>query len=298
MHLITRADWDGLVSSVLLTTVEPVEVIHFAYPKDIQDGKINLPDNSIIVNLPYHPDAAMWFDHHTSEEEWAAVQRAFLSPRGRFGAAPSTARLIYEHYDGDVRLAKYTHLIAVTDRLDSAHLARTEVLNPSGYILLAFTMDPRTGLHEIDLEVYFLMLVDWLKSKSVDQILAEPEVRQMTDRLRADEHRFRQMLLKHSRLEGNVVISDLRGVNLPAGNRYVIYTLFPTATVAVRLYDGKGSNSTIAVGHNLFNRVCRTNLGKLLAEYGGGGHVGAATAQVPQAEADAKFREIIERLKE
>ena len=297
MRLVTRADWDGLASAVLLTTVEQIEAIQFAYPKDIQDGKVNVLENSIVVNLPYHPNAALWFDHHASEEDLAAPMAAFTAIKGNFGLAPSAARLIYEYYGGDARLAKFTDLLAATDKVDSAQLTQEDVLNPFGFILLAYTVDPRSGLRGHDLEDYFLLLVDWLKTKSVDEILALPEVKRLTERLKADDHRFREALLKHSRVEGNLVITDFRGMATPAGNRYLIYTLFPQVNLSVRLYDGQPGYSSIAVGHSLFNRTSTVNVGKLLAEYGGGGHVGAGTAQFPVAEAEAKFNEIIARLK-
>jgi hypothetical protein len=296
MRLVTRADWDGLVSAVLLTTVEQIDAIQFAYPKDIQDGSVNVSDKSIVVNLPYHPNAALWFDHHSSEEELAVPTAAFTAIKGKFGLAPSAARLIYDYYGGDARLAKYADLLAATDRVDSAQLTQEDVLSPTGYILLAYTVDPRSGLCGHDLEEYFLLLVDWLKTKTVAEILVLPEVKRLTDRLKADDHRFREALLKHSKVEGSVVITDFRGMPIPAGNRYLVYTLFPQVNVSARLYEGRPGRSSIAVGHSLFNRTCKVNVGILLAEYGGGGHVGAGTAQFPNAEAEAKFKEIIARL--
>jgi hypothetical protein len=298
MRLVTRADWDGLVSAVLLTTVEQIEAIQFAYPKDIQDGKVNVADNSIVVNLPYHPNAALWFDHHASEEDLAVPMTAFTAIKGKFGLAPSAARLIYDYYGGDARLAKFADLLAATDRVDSAQLTQEDVLSPAGYILLAYTVDPRSGLRGHDLEEYFLLLVDWLKTKAVDEILMLPEVKRLTERLKGDDHRFREALLKHSRVEGNLVITDFRGMPIPAGNRYLVYTIYPQVNVSVRLYDGRPGHSSIAVGHSLFNRTCKVNVGKLLAEYGGGGHVGAGTAQFANADAAAKFKEIMTRLKD
>ena len=298
MRLVTRADWDGLVSAVLLTTVEQIEAIQFAYPKDIQDGKVAMPDNAIVVNLPYHPNAALWFDHHSSEEDLAMPMEAFTAIKGKFGLAPSAAHLIYDYYGGDARLAKYAELLAATDRVDSAQLTQDDVLNPAGYVLLAYTVDPRSGLRGHDLEEYFLLLADWLKTKSIEEILAMPEVKRLTERLKADDHRFREALLKYSKVDSNVVVTDFRGMPVPAGNRYLVYTLFPQANVSARFYDGKPGFSSIAVGHSLFNRTCKTNVGKILAEYGGGGHIGAGTAQFPSKEAEAKFSEIIARLKQ
>jgi len=297
MRLVTRADWDGLVCAALLSIVEHIEFIQFTYPKDVQDGKVLIHRDSIIANLPYHPDAAMWFDHHISEEERGA--HAGTEFKGKFGPSLSAARLVFEFYASDGRLRKYAGLVEATDRIDSAQLTLEDVLDPAGYVLLAYTMDPRTGLKDLDREAYFLMLMDLLKSKSADEILSLPEVKHLTDRLRAEDQQFRQALLKHSRFDGNVIVTDFRGIEVPAGNRFLIYTLFPDANVSVRLFDSPdGKISTISVGHSIFNRTCQTNVGKLLVEYGGGGHRGVGTAQFPRAQAEAKFREIIERLKE
>ena len=300
MRLITRADWDGLVCAVLLSSVEHVEAIQFAYPKDVQDGKVNVPPNSVIANLPYHPNCEMWFDHHSSEELLGAPMAAFTGIKGRFGPAPSAARLIYDYYGGDIKFGRFKELLEATDRVDSAQLTLDDVLNPQGYVLLAYTLDPRSGLKDLELQMYFMLMIDWLRRKSLDEILNIPEVRMMTDSLRANDQAFREALLKHSYVDGNVVVTDFRGApEVPPGNRFLVYTLFPDANVSARLWDGKdGTISTISLGHSIFNRTCQTNVGQLLAEYGGGGHRGAGTAQFPKEEAEEKFREIIQRLKE
>jgi hypothetical protein len=296
MRLVTRADWDGLVCAVLLSSVERIEHIQFTTPKDIQDGRVFIPSQSVIANLPYHPECAMWFDHHISEEARGAHAGAEF--KGRYGPALSAARLIYEFYGHDARLQKHLPLLEATDRIDSAQLSLEDVLDPAGYVLLAYTMDPRSGLRGLDREAYFLMLLDLLKTRPLDEILELPEVKHLTERLRAEDQAFRQALLHHSRIEGNVIVTDFRGMEPPPGNRFLVYTLFPEANVAARLSDEPdGQTCSISVGHSIFNRTCRTNVGKLLAEYGGGGHTGVGGAIVPKAEAEAKFREIVERLR-
>jgi hypothetical protein len=295
MRLVTRADWDGLVCAVLLSTLESIDVIQFTEPQEIQDGSAHIPKDSIIVNLPYHPNCAMWFDHHVSEEERGVHVAAQF--KGKFGPSPSAARLIYEYY-GPEKFTHYKDLVEATDRIDSGQLTREDVLNPSGYVLLAYTIDPRTGLHGLDQETYFLMLLDLLKTRPVAEILTLPEVRHLTDRIHAEDEDFRRALLEHSRLEGNVVVTDFRGVVAPPGNRFLVYTLFPEANVSVRLSDHPdGQSVVVSVGHSIFNRTCQTNVGKLLAEFGGGGHVAVGSARFPAAEAEAKSQEIIQRLK-
>ena len=68
--------------------------------------------------------------------------------------------------------------------------------------------------------------------------------------------------------------------------------------VSARIFGGINNTTVVALGHSIFNRTCQTDVGKLLGEYGGGGHAGAGTAQFPAAEAPPQLQEIIERLKD
>ena len=296
MQLVTRADWDGLVCAVLLGKVEKIDGVFFAHPKDMQDGKIPVPKGSIIANLPYHPHCAMWFDHHISEEDKAEQLPDF---KGKYDLAPSAARLIYDYYGGAAKFPEYAELIAATDKIDSAQLALEDVTHPRGYVLLSYTIDPRTGLTGSLHQPYFLTLVELLQFQKIDDILQFPEVKKRCERVLADDAQFREALKGHSRQEANVVITDLRGLkDLPTGNRFLIYTLFPKTNISVRLFDGRGGAFTVAaLGHSIFNRTSKTNIGELLAKYGGGGHRGAGTAQFAPAEAEAKIAEIVAQLK-
>jgi len=77
-----------------------------------------------------------------------------------------------------------------------------------------------------------------------------------------------------------------------------VYTLFPQSNVSVRVHWGPSrEHVACAVGHSIFNRTCRTAVGELLAEYGGGGHRGAGTCLLPAKTADTQIQEIIDTLK-
>lgn len=295
MILLTRADWDGLVCAVLLTQAEKIENIYFVHPKDMQDGIVPVPKNSIITNLPYHPNCRLWFDHHISEEEKAATLGEF---KGKYALAPSAARLVYEYYGGEAKFPGYEELVEATDQIDSAQLTLEDVTNPGGYVLLSYTIDPRTGLRDT-YQQYFLKLVNLLKTRPLEEILQDPDVKVRSERVIAEDAQFRRALLINSRQEGNVVITDFRGLGeVPPGNRFLVYALFPEANISVRLFDGRGGRTVVAaLGHSIFNRTSQTNIGELLGKYGGGGHRGAGTVQFAKEEAGPKIAEIIERLK-
>ncbi|MDI6704163.1 MAG: exopolyphosphatase [bacterium] len=293
MRVFTRGDMDGLTSLVFLTMVENVTEIAFAHPKDMQDGKIQVTEEDILTNLPYVKGCGLWFDHHISEDRKIEEIGPY---RGKFAIAPSTARVIYDYYHRP-EFDKFKDLLESTDRLDSAQLKMEEVEKPSGWILLGLTLDPRTGLGP-EFRKYFCWLVEYVKEAPLEKILQHPEVKKRCDRVLNEHEQFKEFLKRHSRQDGNVIVTDLRGIKeIPAGNRFLIFTLYPEANVEVRSFDGKLGNTVIAVGHSIFNRTCKVNLGNLLARYGGGGHRGAATCQIDIEKADTTIEEIISHLK-
>lgn len=302
MRLITRSDFDGLVCAVLLREVEQIDSVEFVHPKDVQDGKIAVGRNDILTNLPYQHGVGLWFDHHSSE---IIRNEDTVSYRGRFEVAPSAARVVYRHY-GDEKLGKYAKLLEFVDRVDSAQLTLKEVQHPEGWILLSYVMDPRTGLayhrdYRISNRDLMTKTIDLMAQNPDDPsvVLNDADVKERTDRYFAQQKDFDALMREHSRVEGNVIITDLRGSGEPpAGNRFTIYAMYPEANVQVRVFDGrKGEFVVCAVGHSIFKRTARTDVGKLMSAYGGGGHRGAGTCQLPLAEADAKLREIIETIK-
>jgi len=305
MRLITRSDFDGLVCAVLLQEVTDIDGIEFVHPKDVQDGKIAVSANDILTNLPYVPGTGLWFDHHSSEAVRNDVDG--VSFEGRFEVAPSAARVVYNYYKdkgGAEKLSKYDALLESVDKSDSATLSHDDVVSPSGWILLSYVMDPRTGLayyrnYDISNRELMMKMVEWIPTKSVDEILAMPDVKQRIDRYFEGQEEFKRVTQQHSRADGNVIITDLRGIEeMPTGNRFLVYTMFPEQNIQVRIFDGKrGEFVVCALGHSIFNRTSNTDVGKLMDRYGGGGHRGAGTCQLPIEGADSKIREIIEKCK-
>lgn len=291
MRLITRADLDGLTCALLLREVEPIEEVDFAHPKDVQDGKVAVTGNDILANLPYDERAALWFDHHASQSD-ASWNPKF---KGAFAVAPSAARVIANHYRSP-KFDRYSALLEETDRLDAALLTKEDIVNPQGWILIGFTLDPRTQLPRY--KEYFRHVMELARTKTPEDILADPDVKARADAMMGQADAFVQHLKDDSRLDKNVVITDVRGKpNVPTGNRFLIYTLFPEANVSLRIADGFGSDIvSLQVGHSILNRTCHTNVGDLLAAYGGGGHVGAGTAQPATADADRVLEDVLATL--
>jgi nanoRNase/pAp phosphatase (c-di-AMP/oligoRNAs hydrolase) len=293
MRLVTRGDLDGLTSAVIITMKEPVDGIRLVHPQDITDKRIEIgPDD-----VPYDPRCGMWFDHHLLTDSNEKPPEGF---RGRWGLAPSASRLVYDYYlernPNDPDLVRLGRLVDETDRLDSARLTPSDVEDPQDYILLGYTIDSRTGLGAF--EDYFRKLVEWLKRMPIEEVLEQPEVKERVDRIRGQQTEFRRLLKRNSFQLNNVVVTDLREIDrLPAGNRFLIYTLFPESNVSLRVHWGPYHNSVIAaVGHSIFNRTCKTSVGELMSRFGGGGHQGAGTCVLPLDKAADAIDEILYEL--
>jgi hypothetical protein len=296
MRIVTRGDLDGLACALVASLCEPIENVELVHPQEVADRNFPVTSDDIIANLPYHPSCGKWFDNHQLTDATAMPPKDF---EGKWGLAPSAARLVYEYYlpkNPDVR--RFEPLIAATDRLDSARLTREDVVSPSSYILLGYTLDPRTGLGAF--REYFLTLLSNLKTRPLEQILGLSVVKERIERLQEQDQAFREATLAGSRREGNVVFTDFRGTNpIPAGNRFLVYTLYPEANVSVRSHWGpRREKVAVSVGHSIFNRTCQTNVGILMSLYGGGGHKGAGGCMIAPAKADAIIAEIITRLRD
>jgi nanoRNase/pAp phosphatase (c-di-AMP/oligoRNAs hydrolase) len=294
MRLVTRGDLDGLTSAVIITMKESIDDILLVHPQDITDKRVEIGPDDILANVPYDPRCALWFDHHILTDSNEQPPEDF---RGRHRIAASAARLVHEYYlekyPDDPDLLRLDRLVDETDRLDAALLTPDDVEHPREHILLGYTIDSRTGLGSF--EEYFKKLVEWLKTMSISEVLAQPEVAERIERIRRDQTLFKDLLSRNSFQLNNVVVTDLREIErLPAGNRFLVYSLFPEANVSLRVHWGPRHDSVIAaVGHSIFNRTCKTSVGDLMSRYGGGGHRGAGTCVLPLDRAADAIDEIL-----
>src|SRR3954471_9150726 len=296
-RLVTRSDFDGLVCATLLTELGIVDEILFVHPKDVQDGVVELTERDICTNLPYDPRAGLVFDHHASElvRHGAPAANHVISP-----PAPSAARVVYDYYGGKARFPQVPEdLMAAVDQADSAQYSVEDTLNPTGWTLLNYLMDSRTGLgrfRTFRISNYALMmdLIDVCATMPVEEILQLPDVAERVELYREQSERFVEQLRRVSRVDGQVVVVDYRGEEtIHAGNRFTIYALFPQTTVSVHIIPGRANlNTVLAVGKSIVNRSSGFDIGAAMLAHGGGGHANAGTCQVEHAVAESVLAEI------
>jgi len=299
-RLLTRSDFDGLVCAILLNELGTLGSIRFVHPKDVQDGKVEVTDQDILTNLPYAQSCHLCFDHHPSEE---------IRTKGSSGAnhilkgeADSAARVLYDYYGGHNAFPHIDErMMAEVDKADSARFDREDILHPQGWVLLSFLMDPRTGLgrfRDFRVSNYQLMmqLIDACRQHTIDEVLNLPDVRERIDLYRQHSDKFVAQIRRCTKVHGNVAVLDLRGEEvIYAGNRFMIYALFPECELSIHVLWGlKQQNTVFAVGKSILNRNSQTKIGDVLLNYGGGGHDAAGTCQIANESAENMLKEIVE----
>ncbi|MBO4277240.1 MAG: exopolyphosphatase [Clostridia bacterium] len=302
-RLVTRSDFDGLACAMMLRELGLVDEIKFVHPKDVQDGKIELSENDITTNLPYDPRVSLSFDHHESELDRLKAQetggKLIIDPNAR-----SAARVVYDYYGGKAAFPQISEdLITAVDKGDSADFTLDEILHPQGWVMLHYIMDPRTGLgrfRDFRIPNYDLMmeLISYCANHSIDEILALPDVRERVELYNEQAELFEAQLKRIAKVYGKVVVLDLRNEEIiHAGNRFMIYALYPQAQISIHVAWGfQKQNTAVMIGKSIINKDSKVDIGELCLRYGGGGHRNAGTCQLANDEVDAKLPDIIAAL--
>ena len=301
MRLVTRSDFDGLACGALLLEAGVIDSWKFAHPKDLQDGLIPVDENDCLANVPYVEGCGLWFDHHSSEHERLQLEGKY---KGESRIAPSCARVIYEYYGGQERFGHYyDDMMVAVDKVDSANLTVDEVMNPTGWILIGFLMDPRTGLgrwHNFTIPNYKLMevLMHACRDMTTEEILALPDVQERIEIYNEQTEKFKEMVKAHTRVEKDVIITDLRGVDpIYTGNRFMIYSMYPEQNISAWIVSGKGGvGCSAAVGYSIINRTSTVDVGHLMLKYGGGGHKAVGTCQFGDDNMDTELPKMLDEL--
>lgn len=299
-RLVTRSDFDGLVCAVLLKHLDMIDDIKFVHPKDMQDGVVEITARDITTNLPYVHGVHLAFDHHLSETiRNEAQENHVIDPK-----ALSAARVVYDYYGGaETFPARWDDMMAAVDKADAALFSRDEILNPTDWVLLNYLMDPRTGLgrfRDFRISNYQLMmeLIDCCKDQDITDIMKMPDVVERVDLYYAHKEQHEAQIRRCATVHKNLVVLNLQNEDpIYAGNRFVIYALYPECNISIhRLWGLKQQNTVFATGKSILNRSSKTNVGELMLQYGGGGHENAGTCQIDNDKADQVLGDLIQKI--
>lgn len=298
-RLVTRSDFDGLVCGALLNSLNMIDDVKFVHPKDMQDGKVEITNRDITTNLPYVEGVYIAFDHHISELERVGTPKNYITDPD----AASCAGVVYEYFGEDKFPSIDEDMMFAVDKVDSGNFSQSDVLHPDGWVLLSFIMDARTGLgrfREFKISNYDLMMM--LMKKCVEiplsEILELPDVTERTKLFFEHEEKFKEQIQKCTKVYDNLIILDLRNEEtIWAGNRFMIYALFPDQNISIHAMWGKDKQNTVfAVGKSIVNLSSNVNVGELCLKYGGGGHEAAGTCQVDNDKSEQVLKELVQQI--
>lgn len=297
-RLVTRSDMDGLVCATLLKYVDIIDDILFVHPKDMQDGKIAITSNDITTNLPYVDGVHLAFDHHLSE----TIRNGKKDNHIIIPDAPSAAEVVYEYYGAEMSFPPtFKPMMDAANKADAAQFSKEDILDPQGWDLLSFLMDSRTGLgrfREFRISNYQLMmdLIDYCKDHTIEEIMKLPDVKERVDLYNKYRDDFVEQLHNVSTIKDNLIIVDYRDEEIIyPGNRFMIYALYPECNISMHIIWGREKQNTVlAVGHSIINKTCKTVVGELMLQYGGGGHEKAGTCQLDNDKVESQMLEIID----
>ena len=302
-RLVTRSDFDGLACAMMLKELNLIDDIKFVHPKDVQDGKIELSENDITTNLPYDPRVGIAFDHHESEvDRLKAIKtggKLIIDPN-----AKSAARVLYNYYGGKKAFPRISDdLMAAVDKADSADFTIDDILNPKDWVLLNYIMDPRTGLgrfHDFRISNYDLMmeLISECLVHPINEIMELPDVKERTKLYFEQSELFKKQLQEITKIHDKVIVIDLRNQDvIYAGNRFMVYAMYPEIEISVHVAWGfKKQNTAVMIGKSIINKNSKVDIGELCLEYGGGGHANAGTCQLDNDKVDNELPTIIKKL--
>lgn len=303
-RLVTRTDFDGIVSGSLLMEQGLISEIVFAHPREIQQGTFDVTGADILANLPYAAPAHLCFDHHISESYRVGEHDNLIMDAD----SPSTARVIYDYYGGAASFPDISlDMMNAVDKADSADFTIEEILTPADWILLNFVLDPRTGLENfknfaVSRDAFMIDMITFCRRNPVEEILTHPDVEERVTTF-IYHNEFAELQLgrcarTHGRINSKTVVADFRGEEKRyPGNRFMIYALFPDCSLSLQVSPGSKPGMTeISAGKSIIDRSSPVNVGEIMLSYGGGGHKAAGTCQIENARADDVLNEILQRI--
>ena len=299
-RLLTRADFDGVVSGALLHERDMVDEVAFAEPGEMQMGRVAVTGNDITANLPYVEEAHLCFDHHASEVERVGPRdNLIIDPD-----APSAARVVYEYYGGETGFPLISkEMMAAVDKADSAQYTEEDILAPDPWTQLNFLLDPRTGLNRIrefaiSNEQLMRDMMVYCRHHPVAEILKIPDIEERLHLYQEHEEHCELQIRRRAVVHENLVVVDLRGEStIFAGNRFTVYAVFPACNISIQVLPEDGTDLTVlAVGKSILNRSSRTDVGGLMLEYGGGGHRAVGTCRVANDQVDQALEALVGRI--
>lgn len=252
----------------------------------------------IVLDFPFHPGTAFWFDHHPTpfkKAEWKKKFHEDLSHiyRPRYF---SCCHLAYAMLKRNFKWCPPEHLKELAVWLDSIDGAR--YVSAKEPILMkqpAFAID-----NFIDAQSGNQKQAGWLirrlATEPMDKVARIPRIAAIGRSVRQSVVQNLVFYRKHLARNGDVTVIDLVN-HEKTFLRYAPYYLFPKIRYGIRTRK-KGNLYSVGIGENPWlPHKGKIHLGRLVGKYGGGGHSSAAAVEFKtKEEAECAREEMVEKL--
>jgi hypothetical protein len=279
--------FDGIVSAVLAGEyLQRKHALAFgqAVPVNYDERAAwptrRLEQPAAVVDFLYHPEAGFWADHHQTAFLTPALEAEFhqADPATHLydPQAASCADVIWRKSYRLLREPRFREMVEWARRIDSArYQSVTEAVlgdAPAMRINLSFLHDASPA--------YCTFLVDALRSKSLSEVAASPEVesayRTVSEAILSGQELFRNS----SHLEKDkIVVFCVKNTGDELMSRYAPYLEYPAARYSVGILETE-NGAKITAMRNPWRRFKSVPLGKIFSSYGGGGHQRVASVLV------------------
>lgn len=281
-QLYYHRDFDGVVAAAMVqaTTETLLDLRPAQYAPNLNWTAQHLAPGTAIVDFLFHPEAALWVDHHETTFATEAARTAFRADSHHVfvPSAASCPEVIAElsWFEGGEHWREYIRWASVIDGAAYESAAQANDFgNP--YVLLAHVIAELADVQSL------ATLIRAIGRCSAVEVLETQELRASRTRLLHNDAFVRGRLDSLLRVEGAVALLDQATLDIPY-RRYLAYELYPHVRYGIGLYRS-GEAIIVSVGQNPWNEPGPVNLGQLCREFGGGGR--QATAGVPVASVDA-----------
>ncbi|MGC2467572.1 MAG: hypothetical protein WA517_20430 [Candidatus Acidiferrum sp.] len=285
--------FDGLISCVLASeflernqqwNIARFCPVNYHYRDSWLAMELQTP--SAVVDFLYHPQARFWADHHgtTFVTEKARLQFE-LHKKNSFllfdSDARSCASLLWSRFDGSLGEERFAQMVFWADKIDSASYTSVEeaIFGDAPALRINFTLLLRNDLD------YCRLLVQELRSKTLHEVSALPEIQEKVSEVRRRTAAGLKHLEKHIRLEeGNIAAFDIETNPDEIVSRYAPYYFFEGAHYSISVVRSANA-ARITAMRNPWRSFESIPLGKVFERFGGGGHqrVGAVNLTAEQS---------------
>ena len=262
-------------------------------------------DENAIVDFKYSnsPKVTWWFDHHQSAflspedaehyQRHKDSKRFYFDPNSRACTAfiARVARDVYGYEAADL-----SDLVHWADIIDGALYASAEeaVAMRAPAMKLTLVIEASKGSATVQ------KIIRMMQRQSLSAIMEDPEIQAEFQPLYERHLKSIDVIRRVGECKQGVIFFDVADLDMEGYNKFVPYSLFPTATYTVSV-SLASFRTKISVGSNPWSEEPpKHNLATICERYGGGGHprVGAISFGRDQvAEARRVAREVVEELR-